>query len=239
MLQTAQYSQLQLIRCVFGEKKIDTSQHDASISLHITPFQNEALNSDFLCIDKAYLDHYLVNWDSVLSFIKQNEELIISILKYRNNTINNQIDWKRINDKDFQDLVYEIIDEEKMFDKLVSGGTGADQGKDLFGYTYTVRPVGKPEEVKTLIQCKYTEQNASFNSGDILKYVTKAKRHNCNYLLFVTNGNLTGDTVTEIHSQPYMDKTFRDVDFWDNHKMLLLLENHPNIRLKYFYIEKS
>ncbi len=227
------------IKCVFGEKEIDTSQHDTTISLHITPFQNESLISEFSCLDKAYLDHYLINWDSLLSFIKQKEEMVTSILKYRNDRIINQIDWKRIDYKDFQDLVYEIIDDEKMFSKLVPGGTGADQGKDLFGYTFTARPVGKPEEVNTLIQCKYTERNASFNSDDILKYVTKAKRHNCNYLLFVTNGNLTGDTVTEIHSQPYTDKTFRDVDFWDNHKLLLLLEKHPNIRLKYFYIEKS
>jgi len=226
------------IKIIFGEKKFGILNHDNSIYIHITPYHNNEI-AIFSPLDAIYLDHFVIEWNFVIEFIHNKQKIVNDILAFIDENINQQIDWKKIDDIEFQKLIYEIVDAEKMFDKLMSGGTGADQGKDLIGYTYVQHPVGRPEEVITLIQCKHTKTNASFNSEEILKYVTKAKRHHCTHLLFITNGNLTGDAATEIHSkEAYKDGTFRDVDFWDEHKLFLLLKKHQIIRLKYFYNKK-
>lgn len=224
-----------VFQCIFGEKSPSNFLHENKIFLHITPFQDEKLVDGFDCIDKAYLDHYSINWNNLVTFLNDKSEFYNKILSWRKENIQKQINWSLINDKEFQDLCYEIIKLEKMFDKLVIGGTGADQGKDMFGYNYSKSAVGRPEEVVTLIQCKFTEKNASFNSDDIFKYVKKALRHNCNYMLFITNGHLTGDASTEIHSNAYQTEKFRDVNFWDNKKIIDYLETYPRLRIKYFY----
>ena len=223
------------ITILFGEKDINIVNHNNTIYLHFTPFQEQDVFGYFLCLDDVYLDHFLINWNSLDKYLLNRNKIVSDLISWRKENIEKQINWSKIDDTKFQELCYETIAKEKLFDKLESGGKGADQGKDMFGYAYTKSPIGRPEEVKTLIQCKFTLGDASFNSHDINEYVIKAKRHNCNYMLFITNGNISGDAETEIHSNAYRSETFRDVNTWNNHKLLILLEKYPHIRLKYFY----
>lgn len=225
------------IRCIFCEKEPITSQHDSTIYLHVSPFLNNQ-NNKFRCIDNAYVDHFRINWKifpDILDDLKR-DALLKDILQWRKETILKQIDWTKINEWDFQNLTIELLESEHKFSKIIPGGKGQDQGKDAIGYSTIDLPTGKPMEVTTLIQCKYTEKEQTFSTDDIQKYVTKSKRHGCNTLLFVTNGSLSGDAVTEINSGAYNDKDFFDVDFWAKQKLFNLLEKYPIIRIKYFYM---
>jgi hypothetical protein len=223
------------ILCNFGEKNPICSQHNNYIILHITPFQKEMNTGDFICLDNAYLDHFLLNWNSLHRFLFDPDKIVNEMISWRLESIGRQINWSKINETIFQELCYELVEKEQLFNKLEQGGKGPDQGKDMFGYSFTKSAIGRPEEVKTLIQCKFTINNVTFSSADISQYVVKAKRHNCNYMLFITNGDLSGDARTEIHSNAYRTEIFRDIDVWNDQKLFILLKKHPSIRIKYFY----
>jgi hypothetical protein len=225
-----------LIKYIFGEDIPNTSKHDLSVYLHISPLI-ETIDNNFKCLDGAYVDHFLINWNIFPNVLRdeQMDALLGDLLRWRQESIEKQIDWGTINEWDFQNLVIELLQSENNFSKILPGGKGPDQGKDVFGYTASHLPTGKPIDIKTLIQCKYTATRQTFSADIILKYVTKAKRHGCNFLLFVTNSHLSGDAVTEIHSGAYHDKDFFDVDFWDEQTLFTLLEKHHHIRIKYFY----
>lgn len=220
---------------IFGKKNICVSNHNSKVCLHISPFLNT--DKKFECLNDAHLDHFSISWGLFPIFLddKLKAELFTEISRFRDEEIEKQIDYSGIDESKFQDLVLELLRTEKKFSKIIPGGKGPDQGKDAFGYSTIMLPTGKPKEIKTLIQCKHTEKDYSFSTDDIQKYVTKSKRHKCNSLLFVTNGTLSGDTVTEINSGAYNDNVFFDVDFWDKNNLFDLLRQHHEIRIDYFY----
>ncbi|NIA12315.1 MAG: hypothetical protein GWP10_22025 [Nitrospiraceae bacterium] len=224
------------IKYIFGEDITNTSKHGSNVYLHISPLIR-TMDTNFQCLDDAYVDHFLINWNIFPNILRheQMDTLLSDVLRWRKESIKKQIDWRTINEWDFQNLVIELLQSENKFSKILPGGKGPDQGKDVFGYTALHLPTGKPIDIKTLIQCKYTITGQTFSARDILEYVTKAKRHKCNFLLFVTNSYLSGDAVTEMHSEAYYDKDFLDVDFWDEQKLFNLLEKYHHIRIKYFY----
>lgn len=225
-----------LIKYIFGEAILSTSKHDSSVYLHISP-SIETIANNFQCLDDAYVDHFLINWNIFPNVLRaeQMDALSSDVLRWRQESIKKQIDWRTIDEWDFQNLVIELLQSENKFSKILPGGKGPDQGKDVFGYAASHLPTGKPIDIETLIQCKYTITRRTFSARDILEYVAKAKRHKCNFLLFVTNSYLSGDAVTEMHSEAYYDKDFLDVDFWDEQKLFNLLEKYHHIRIKYFY----
>ena len=225
-----------LIKYIFGEAILSTSKHDSSVYLHISP-SIETIANNFQCLDDAYRDHFLINWNIFPNVLRaeQMDALLSDVLRWRQESIEKQIDWGRINEWEFQNLVIELLRSENKFSKIIPGGRGPDQGKDAFGYGSLHLPTGKTKDIKTLVQCKYTATGQTFSARDILEYVTKAKRHGCNFLLFVTNSYLSGDAGTEIHSEAYYDKDFLDVDFWDEQKLFNLLEKYHHIMIKYFY----
>jgi hypothetical protein len=225
------------IICQFNERQLDYSCHNDAIYIHCTPFPPDKIFGTFNCLNNAYLDHFIINWNSIIDFLKNRNCIIQDILQYRKENIDKQINWSKIDEWKFQNLVYELIDKENMFDSIIPGGKGPDQEKDGFGYK-TIIVLSKPEKVEALIQCKYTSTNATFNKDDIRKYKDAAIEHGSNYLLFVTNGYLSGATVTSINKGAFIDEKFRGIDFWDNHKLIILLERHPEIRLKYFFNRK-
>ncbi|HEW92751.1 MAG TPA: hypothetical protein ENF81_09455 [Thermotogaceae bacterium] len=225
-----------VLKYIFGETIPNTSKHDSSVYLHISPLI-ETIANNFQCLDDAYMDHFLINWNIFPNVLRaeQMDALLSDVLRWRQESIEKQTDWGTINEWEFQNLVIELLRSENKFSKIISGGRGPDQGKDAFGYVSLQLPTGKTKDIKTLVQCKYTATRQTFSAHDILEYVTKAKRHGCNFLLFVTNSDLSGDAVTEIHSGAYHDKDFLDVDFWNEQTLFTLLEKHHHTRIKYFY----
>lgn len=223
----------------FGEKIKTNFQHDGQIVIHVTPFDAWGKNNAVIIktLDTAYVDHFLISWDLFNKTIVygEREKLFESILSLRRETIEKQIDWKEINEWDFEKLSLELLENEKKFSKIVPGGKGPDQGKDGFGYYTMKMPSGKEIQVKTLIQCKYTLNTKSFTFGDIQGYVSRARQHNCNSLLFITNGELSGDAISATESGAFKEKDFYDVDFFDAKKLMDLLEKHDDVRIKYFF----
>ncbi|MEA1908191.1 MAG: restriction endonuclease [Euryarchaeota archaeon] len=224
------------IKYIFGEDITNTSKHDSNVYLHISPLIR-TMDTNFQCLDDAYVDHFLINWNIFPNILRdeQTDAFLSDILRWRQESIEKQIDWGKIDEWEFQNLIIEILQSEDKFSKIIPGGRGPDQGKDALGYSALQLPTGKTINSKTLIQCKYTGVGQTFSADDIQRYVMKAKRHECNFLLFITNSYLSGDTVTEIHSEAYYDKDFLDVDFWDEQEIFNLLEKYPHIRIKYFY----
>jgi len=222
----------------FGEKIKTNFQHDGQIVIHVTPFDIWGKNNTIIkTLDKAYVDHFLISWDLFNKIIvyEERKKIFESILRLRNETIEKQIDWKKINEWVFEIIARELLEKEKIFSKIVPGGKGPDQGKDGFGYYTMKMPSGKDIPVKTLIQCKYTLNTKSFSFSDIQGYVSRAKHHNCNYLLFITNGELSGDAISTIESGAFKEKDFYDVDFYDATKLMDLLEKFDDVRIKYFF----
>ena len=225
----------------FGEKKKSYLKYTGEIILHITPFPTwDNFNDEILLLDEAYVTHFLLPWNLLPTLLIEDDrnKLFDKILNLRKNVIRRQIDWSLIDGWDFEKLSFEILEKEKMYDKLVPGGKGPDQGKDGFGYYLLTYPTGRSVQMKALIQCKHTLSKSSFNHEDINSYVSRAKQHNCNSLLFITNVNLSGDAVTAIESSAFKEKDFDHVDFIDSTKMINLLEKHGTIRSKYFGIKK-
>lgn len=223
----------------FGEKMKTNFQHNGQIVLHITPFDVWGINTDvnIKILDTAYVDHFLLSWNLFDKIIvhEERDKMFESILRLRRETIEKQIDWGKINEWDFEKMSHELLQKENSFSKIVPGGKGPDQGKDGFGYSTIKMPSGKEIKIKTLIQCKYTSRTKSFSFDDIQRYVARAKQHQCNSLLFITNGELSGDTISAIESDAFKEKDFYDVDFYDTAKLMDLLEKHDATRIKYFF----
>lgn len=222
----------------FGEKMKTNFQHDGQIVIHATPFDIWGTNNTIIkTLDMAYVDHFLISWELFHKIIvyEEREKIFNSILRLRRETIEKQIDWKKINEWDFEKLSLELLENEKNFSKIVPGGKGADQGKDGFGYYTMKMPSGKKIQVKTLIQCKYTLSTKSFSLQDIQMYIPRARQHHCSSLLFITNGELSGDAISAIESGAFKEKDFYDVDFYDAKKLMDLLEKYDDVRIKYFF----
>ena len=225
----------------FGEKKKSYLKYTGEIILHITPFPIwENFNDEILLLDEAYVTHFLLPWNLLPTLLIENErnKLFDRILNLRKSIVKKQIDWNLIDGWGFEKLSFELLEKEKTYDKLVPGGKGPDQGKDGYGYYSLKLPTGRFIQIKTLIQCKYTLSGISFNYEKINSYVSRAKQHGCNSLLFITNGSLSGDAVTAVESSAFKEKDFDHVDFFDSTKMINLLEKHGTIRSKYFDIKK-
>lgn len=229
----------QIFSIEFREKMKTNFQHNGQIVLHITPFNVWGINTyvNIKILDTAYVDHFLLSWNLFNKIIvyEERKKIFESILRLRREIIEKQIDWGKINEWDFEKMSHELLQKENSFSKIVPGGKGPDQGKDGFGYSTIKMPSGKEIEVKTLIQCKYTSSTKSFSFGDIQGYVSRAKQHQCNSLLFITNGELSGDLISAIESDAFREKDFYDVDFYDTVKLMGLLEKHDAIRIKYFF----
>lgn len=223
----------------FGEKIKTNFQHDGQIVIHVTPFEVWGKNNIAFIknLDSAYADNFLISWELFNKTIVYEElkKIFDSILRLRIETIEKQIDWKKINEWDFEKLSLELLEDEKIFSKIVPGGKGPDQGKDGFGYYTMKMPSGKAVQVKTLVQCKYTQNSKSFSFSDIQGYVSRARQHNCSSLLFITNGELSGDAISAIESGAFKEKDFYDVDFYDANKLMDLLEKYDDVRIKYFF----
>jgi len=223
----------------FGEKTKTNFQHDGQIVIHVTPFDVWGKNKTAIIktLDTAYVDHFLIFWDVFNKTIvyEEREKIFDSILRLRRETIEKQIDWKKINDGDFEKLSLELLENERKFSKIVPGGKGPDQGKDGFGYYTMKMPSGKEVQVKTLIQCKFTLSTKSFPIQDIQMYITRAKQHHCSSLLFITNGELSGDAISAMDSGAFNEKDFYDVDFYNAKKLMDLLEKYDDVRIKYFF----
>lgn len=225
----------------FGEKKKSYLKYTGEIILHITPFPTwDNSNDKILLLDMACVTHFSLPWNFLPTLLIEDDrnKLFDGILNLRKNVIKKQIDWSSIDEWDFEKLSFDLLEKENIFDKLVPGGKGPDQGKDGFGYYSLTYPSGRSVKMKTLIQCKYTLSESSFNFGHINSYVSRAKQHGCNSLLFITNGTLSGDTVTAIEDGAFDEKESTYVDFFDSTKMINLLEKYDAIRSKYFDIKK-
>lgn len=223
----------------FGEKKKQNFQHNRQLVIHITPFEVWKKNNitSITILDFAYVDHFLLSWDLFCKIIIPEElgGIFENILRLREETIKKQIDWKKIDEWDFEKMSLELLRKEERFYKIIPGGKGPDQGKDGFGYFSMEMPSGKKVEIKTLIQCKYTSNGKSLSFQDVQSYVSRAKQHNCKSLLFITNGVLSGDAISAIESDAFKDKDFYDVDFYDTDKLMNLLEKHDEVRIEYFF----
>lgn len=223
----------------FGKKMKTNFQHNGQIVLHITPFDVWGINTDvnIKILDTAYVDHFLLSWNLFNKIIvyEGREKIFESILRLRRETIEKQIDWGKIDEWDFEKMSHELLQKDNSFSKIVPGGKGPDQGKDGFGYSTIKMPFGKEIKIKTLIQCKYTSRTKSFSFDDIQRYVSRAKQHQCNSLLFVTNGELSGDAISAIESAAFKEKDFFDVDFFNAKKLVDILEKHNDVRIKYFF----
>ena len=225
----------------FGEKKKSYLKYTGEIILHITPFPTwDNSNDEILLLDKACVTHFSLPWNFLPTLLIEDDrnKLFDMILNLRKTVIKRQIDWSSIDGYVFEKLAFELLEKEETYDKLVPGGKGPDQGKDGFGYYSLKHPTGRFIQIKTLIQCKYTLTDNSFNHEKINSYVSRAKQHGCNSLLFITNGTLSGDAVTAIESSAFKEKDFDHVDFFDSTKMINLLGKHATIRSKYFGIKK-
>lgn len=229
----------QKISIIFGEKMNANFQHNGQIVIHITPFDVWQVDTDvnINILDTAYVDHFFVSWNLFNKIIvnEEREKIFGSILRLRRETIEKQIDWGKIDEWDFEKMSHELLQKENSFSKIVPGGKGPDQGKDGFGYSTIKMPSGKEIKINTLIQCKYTSSKKSFSFSDIQGYVSRAKQHQCNSLLFITNGELSGDAISAIESDAFKEKDFYDVDFYNTAKLMDLLGKHDAIRIKYFF----
>lgn len=223
----------------FGKKMKTNFQHNGQIVLHITPFDVWGINTDvnIKILDTAYVDHFLLSWNLFNKIIihEERDKIFESILRLRRETIEKQIDWGKIDEWDFEKMSHELLQKDNSFYKIVPGGKGPDQGKDGFGYSTIKMPSDKEIKIKTLIQYKYTTSIKSFSFGDIQGYVSRAKQHQCNSLLFITNGELSGDLISAIESDAFREKDFYDVDFFNAKKLFDLLEKHNDVRIKYFF----
>lgn len=187
---------------------------------------------EFKCLDKLNLNLFELGWNlsNFKLFYKNKEVFLNKILNYIKDSKDKQIRWSKLNPTTFQDLVYDIIKEERIFKRILRGGNGPDQGKDGFGWKHKITK-GKINSVKFLIQCKFTKVNRKFSVRDINNYYQSALRHGCRGLIFATNAQLSGDTYTQLGSSAYKGVKIVSIEGKD---LFDLLMKHDNLRIKYF-----
>ncbi|KKM54116.1 hypothetical protein LCGC14_1553750 [marine sediment metagenome] len=222
------------IKIDFGERKKRELNHNSTIYIHITPLN--LWTDDLLLLDKEYYDNIALGWKFIIHLLELDKRTLLfgQLVDLREEKVKKKINWKKIDEWEFQDMCLDILEKQLKYKKIVPAGKGPDQGKDLYGYGSITLPSNKKMKITTLIQCKYTTSNKSFTDKDIIYYIEKAKEHNCNTLLFITNGDLSGNCVTYIERGSYKTSNFFDVDFYNNLILTNYLIRFDDIRLNYF-----
>jgi Zn finger protein HypA/HybF involved in hydrogenase expression len=187
------------------------------------------LDIDLNCLDTANLNKYNINWnfDRIKDFIYSNK-IINYIFDDLVERYKLQISWGKIDENQFEQLCIDLIKTKNL--RVIPKGEGSDQGKDSFVYD--------EKRNKYLLQSKFKKlktKNRSFNSNDMLKYYKKSQRHNCVGFIFMTNGEISGDALTEVESSAYKDCK---VILYPNNEMFNLLFENPKIKNQYFLRKK-
>jgi len=217
---------------VFGEKSIHTLNRNSKVHLHISPFLNT--DKKFECLDDAHLDHFSIDWGLFPSLLDDTirEEFLSEISRFREEEIKKQIDWNKITSYEFQRMVSRLL-LKKGFHRIVPGGTGSDQGKDIIAEEIEQSSTGKKIHHRWLVQCKKHKKNVGVNE---ISTIDDLSTHKCDSYLLVTTSYPSGQLVTKLQNIENDPKNnIRSCDIWDKDILFDLLKQYPEIRIDYFY----
>ena len=149
---------------------------------------------------------------------------------------NMELDWDVITDQDFEELCYDILDNEGFVNITWMGRSGGDRGRDITGLKSEVPLTGIQRDVSYLIQCKKYLSRPPVAS-DLNSTIAWANVHRPNVLIIMVSNILSSNTNDWIN---LMKKTVNyDIIVYDLKKLEKFLESNPNTYIKFFETEKG
>jgi hypothetical protein len=163
------------------------------------------------------------------------EERLEEVIEDFKDRRRNLIDWKKLNtnDREFQNLVYRILDRHEDFEVDLSGAEGNEGGMDASVY-YKGR-LGKPIEV--IVQCKRNTSKA-LSPSDITDIKDKIDINLDGSMILIACISVSGNVRKAQRRDKFLDENIHEVEIWQEEELMTELCEYPQLIREFFYGDK-
>ena len=163
----------------------------------------------------SYVD-FSINKQQGLEILKR------LLLKSKENIDYEFTDWSNFTMKSFEDLIFELLENEEGFSNIIRTPPTRDGGYDFIATTQTILGVSE----KIIIEPKFY-YNKKISIDILRRLYATALNANINKILLITNSELT------ISSRNYLTNTMKNIIVWEGHELIERLLSHSTLIEKY------
>lgn len=184
-------------------------------------------NEDFQFIDKAG-QFVVLDVSNIQEYREGN--LTELIQKFRNKR-KQLLDWKKLDtdEREFQHLIFEILDRDSNFEVNFSGAEGNEGGMDASVY-YTASMT--PYEV--IVQCKRNTSQA-LSPTEVQNIIDKIDLNLDGSMVLIACISVSGNVRKAQRRDKFLDENIHEVTIWQKEEISARLCKYPNLIRRFFY----
>lgn len=146
--------------------------------------------------------------------------------------ITNRLDWSKLSDREFEELIAELLIKNSYIKNVeLFGGRGGDNKRDIV-CNEIINTITGTTLKKLVIECKHQKESVSQKPiSDVIKL---HGIHKANKYLFVTSSKFTNEAKDMINGWNNSEHYPFEAAYWERQNIEKMLEQSPDLILKYF-----